>query len=223
VQNCGLVIDMVGSIVMFPSNPPATTVASSEVILYMSAETVPHLRMVTSGTDRRVGLYCNTPTSGTGTQSIASTTRTYLAGSTYTVPPVGVNAGTTLTWHWNMVKTAAGSSPSTIDIAVGTAGTTADTARVSFTKPSGTNVIDTAACEVTAVVYPTGASCIITATFRLIHALATTGHANIPCVVVLSKSAAFDITTSTKIGLCFTAGTSDSLSIEGVSVIVSGG
>lgn len=213
---------MASVIVMYPSDPPPTTLASSEMVLYMSKDTRPRLRMVTSGQDHAVGLFMNG--SVTASQSIASTTRTYLDGSTYTVPiTVGVNPGTTLTWRWTMTKTAAGSSPSTIDIAVGTAGTVADISRVSFTKPAGSGVVDTATCEVVATVYPSGASCIIKGTFRMIHALPSTGHAIIPCVNVISTSAAFDITTATKIGLCFTAGTGDSLTFTGVSVDVWGG
>lgn len=114
-----------------------------------------------------------------------------------------------------MTKTAAGSATSTIDVAFGTAGTTADTARVSFTKPAGTAAADEAFCEVEVlIVGPLSASGVATGEFTLIHNLAATGHAQIPCVVVSTVSSAFDVTLPTSVGLCLTSGASDAITIQ---------
>src|SRR5207247_2275676 len=146
-------------------------------------------------------------------------TRTYITGSSLKVPTGKLQIGTCFRWGFNMTKTAAGTATSTIDIAVGTAGTTADTARVSFTKPAGTAVVDEAWCEVVAISRgPLSASGIFTGEFFMVHNLQITGHAVIPCVVVNTISAAFDVTVANLIvGLCLTSGTADAITIQQVT------
>jgi len=149
-------------------------------------------------------------------QSPAAATRTYLTGSALRIGTNKLQVGSVLRWRWNMTKTAAGSAASTIDVCVGTAGTTADTARLSFTKPAGTAAIDEAFCELEVIVRgPVGASGVFVGEFTLIHNLASTGHATIPCVCVNTVSAAFDITTANLIvGVCLTSGASDAITIQ---------
>lgn len=154
----------------------------------------------------------------TTSQAPAATTRTYIAGSNIAIPAGALQVGTIFKWRFNMTKTGAGVAASTIDIAFGTAGTTADTARVSFTKPAGTAVIDEATCEVTAVVRgPVGASGVVVGQFHMTHNLQITGHAVIPCVDVNTVSGAFDITTPTNIGLCINTGAADAITIQMVT------
>lgn len=156
--------------------------------------------------------------SSTASQAPAAATRTIIAGSTITLPRAGaVQVGTVFRWRFNMTKTAAGIAASTFDIAIGTAGTTADTAQVSFTKPAGTAAVDEAFVEVEAVVRAVGASCVISAEFTLIHNGNTVGHATIPCVVVNGVSAAFNISTATKISLAITSGAADAITIQQVT------
>lgn len=151
-------------------------------------------------------------------QAPAATTRTYLAGSALSVPAGKLQIGTMFRWRFDMTKTGAGSATSTIDIAFGTAGTTADTARVSFTKPAGTAVADCAMCVVTATVRgPLSASGVVVGHFQMTHNLASTGHAVIPCVDVTTVSGAFDVTVANLIvGLCITTGAADVITIEQV-------
>ena len=155
----------------------------------------------------------------TSAQTPAATTRTYLTGSALSVPAGKLQIGTMFRWIFDMTKTNAGSASSTIDIAFGTAGTTADTARVSFTKPAGTAVVDTGLCLVTATVRgPLSASGVVVGNFQMTHNLAATGHATIPCVVVNTVSGAFDITVANLIvGLCITTGASDAITIQQVT------
>lgn len=150
----------------------------------------------------------------TAAQSPTAATRTYLTGSNILIPAGALQAGTRFRWVFNMTKTAAGIAASTIDIAFGTAGTTADTARVSFTKPAGTAVIDEAFCQVDAIVRNTGAAGVVAGLFTMTHNLAATGHAVIPVVNVVTISAGFDTTTVTNIGLCLTSGAADAITLQ---------
>ena len=154
----------------------------------------------------------------TTSQNMAAASRTYLTGSALTVPSTKLQIGTVLRWTFNMTKTSAGVATSTFDIAFGTAGTTADTARVSFTKPAGTGVADEAYCIIEAICRgPLSASGIVVGEFVLMHNLAATGHAQIPIVCVNTVSSAFDVTVANLIaGICVTPGSSDSLTFQQV-------
>lgn len=155
----------------------------------------------------------------TAAQTPAAATRTYLVGSNLSIPTNKMQIGTCFRWVFDMTKTAAGTAASTIDICVGTAGTTADTARVSFTKPAGTAAVDTALVTVQAICRgPLSASGVFAGTFQMTHNLAATGHAVIPCVNVTTVSGAFDVTTANLIvGLCITTGAADAITIQCVT------
>jgi len=153
----------------------------------------------------------------TAAQTPAATTRTYIIGSALAIPTGKLQIGTCFEWLFDITKTAAGTAASTYDIAVGTAGTTADTARVSFTKPAGTAAIDTAAVRITAVCRgPLSASGIFAGNFSLVkNAAATAGHSATPSVCLTTISGAFDVTTAALIvGVCVTSGASDVLTIQ---------
>lgn len=149
-------------------------------------------------------------------QSPAAATRTYITGSALTVPSGKLQVGSSFRWLFTMTKTAAGIAASTIDIAVGTTGTTTDTARVSFTKPAGTAVVDEGTVIVNAICRgPVGASGIFAGNLWMVHNLQITGHLVIPCISVTTISSAFDITTAGLIvGLCLTSGASDAITIQ---------
>lgn len=155
----------------------------------------------------------------TTSQAPAAATRTYLTGSALTVPTSKLQIGTIFRWRWNMTKTAAGVAASTIDVAIGTNGTTGDAAILSFAKPAGTNVVDEAWCEVEVIVRgPLTASGILVGQFTMVHNLAATGHAIIPCVVVNTVSSAFNVTTAGLIvGLCITTGAADAITIQQIT------
>lgn len=151
-------------------------------------------------------------------QAISAAARTYITGSKLTVPTGGLVAGAKLTWRFNIAKTGAGSATSTFDICFGTAGTTSDTARVSFTKPVGTAVADEGFVEIEAIVRSVSATGVVIGEFTLLHNLAATGHATIPVVVVHTASSAFDNTgEGLFVGVCLTSGASDVITIEQVS------
>jgi hypothetical protein len=155
----------------------------------------------------------------TTSQAPTASTRTYIVGSAIAVPASKLQIGSIFRWRFNMTKTAFGSATSTIDVCVGTAGTTADTARVSFTKPAGTAAIDEAYCEVEVICRgPLSASGVFVGEFTLTHNGNTAGHATIPSVVVNTVSGTFDVTTANLIvGLCITTGAADVITIQQVT------
>lgn len=151
----------------------------------------------------------------TGNQTPAAATRTYITGSALAIPVGKLRVGSCFRWTFNMTKTAAGTAASTFDICVGTTATITDTARVSFTKPAGTAVVDEATVTVNAVVRSIGVAGIMVGQFSLIHNLVATGHATIPCVSVNTISSGFDTTVANLIvGLCITSGASDAITIK---------
>ena len=154
----------------------------------------------------------------TSAQAPTAATLTYLTGSALAIPSGKMQIGSMFRWKFNMTKTAAGVAASTIDIRIGTNGTTADTARLTFTKPAGTAVVDEAWCEVVMTVRgPLSASGIVVGTFNMTHNLQITGHAIIPCVVATVVSSAFDVTIASLIvGLTITTGAADAITIQHV-------
>lgn len=190
-----------------------STPAATKATMYVDTSSTPSARVVTdSGLNVSLAGVRNY---STGSQSPSATTRTYITGSALAVPVNKLQVGSSFRWMFNMTKTGAGSSTSTIDIAVGTAGTTADTARVSFTKPAGTAVIDEGVVTVYAVVRSIGATGVMVGEFTMIHNLSATGHMTIPCACVNTISSGFDMTVANLIvGLCITTGTSDAITIQ---------
>jgi hypothetical protein len=151
-------------------------------------------------------------------QTPAAATRTYIAGSKITVPG-NLQIGTIFRWKLNLRKTAAGVAPSTFDVAVGTNGTTADTARLSFTKPAGTAAADEGFVTIEAIVRgPLSISGIMVGELVMMHNGNTVGHMVIPVAVVNVVSGAFDVTPAGLfVGLCLTSGAADAITIEQVT------
>lgn len=198
--------DILADVQSAPSTPSA-----GQSILYPNTTTKRWQSVDDAGFRRTFG-YVNFSTSA---QTPTAAARTYMTGSNIVIPAGGLQVGTMFRWTFDITKTAAGLAASTYDIAFGTAGTTADTARVSFTKPAGTAVIDAGQIVITAVVRgPIGASCVVAGHFQLTHNLQNTGHAVIPCVDVTTISAAFDVTAVTNIGVCATTGASDAITTQ---------
>jgi len=194
-----------------PSTPSA-----GKVEIYASNDASPVVRAIDDGGNVRS--LSDIFNFSTVAQSIPAASRTYITGSAIPIPASKLRVGTILRWRFNITKTAAGTATSTYDIAFGTLGTTGDTARVSFTKPAGTAVADEGWVEIIAVIRgPLSASGVVVGTLNMVHNLAATGHATIPCVVVTTISSAFDVTIPTYAGICLTSGASDAITIQHVS------
>lgn len=153
----------------------------------------------------------------TAVQTPAAATLVYIVGSNLAIPTNKIQIGTCFRWTFDITKTAAGTATSAFAIVVGTNGSTADTARVSFTKPAGTAAVDTGIVTITAVCRgPLSASGILVGNFQMTHnAAPTTGHFVTDSVSLNTVSAAFDVTTAALIvGLVVTTGLADAITIQ---------
>lgn len=142
---------------------------------------------------------------------VANAADTYLTGSGITVPTgQALQVGTTFRWTFGMTKTAAGTAAPVWIVRVGTAGTTADTARVTFTSPSlQTAAIDTGMVDIVCILRNVGGAGVLQGILTLHHALATTGFASLGSVVVQAGSVGFDTTVAgTIVGVSVNPGAS---------------
>lgn len=191
-----------------PSQTNAGT--SGNAVVYVDASSLEVFTKDSSGF-RRGRVY----NFSTAAQTPAAGTRTYITGSAI-LANNQLQVGSSYRWRFNMTKTAAGIAASTFDIAIGTNGSTVDTARVSFTKPAGTAAIDEAWVEITCVIRgPISASGVAVGEFVMTHNGNTAGHATIPIVVLNTVSGTFDMTPANAfVGICITSGASDAITIQ---------
>jgi hypothetical protein len=150
--------------------------------------------------------------------SVTAGTRTYLTASSIQCGKLLV--GTRFRWVISITKTAAGTGNTNIDIAVGAAGTTADTARVTFTGATETAAADTATIVIDANVRVVSATGIIAGAYQVNNtavAGAAAGYKNNAAYVA---GASFDNTASNLfVGLCITAGAADVTTVNFVNVM----
>lgn len=137
---------------------------------------------------------------------------TYLAGSAIAMPGSLAKAGSMYYLCFDMVKTAAGVATPILTIRFGTAGSVADTARLTFTFAAGTAVADTGTFEVWAHWRNVGAASVLVGKCRLTHHTSVTGLASnagtTAAIILLATSAAFDSTVPASIlGASFNGGT----------------
>jgi len=150
--------------------------------------------------------------------SVTAGTRTYLAGSSIQCGQLLV--GSRFRWVVSITKTAAGVANTNIDIAVGTAGTTADTARVTFTGATETAIADTATIVIDATVRVVSASGIIAGAYQVNNTATAGAAAGYKANAAYVVSAAFaNNTNNLFIGLCITAGTADVTTVNFVNAM----
>ena len=159
----------------------------------------------------------------TAAQVIATASRDFVDGSQLLVPASGLKVGSRIKFVLDLTKTAAGTASAVFDIAFGTAGTVADTARVSFTKIAGTGVVDTARVVIEAVVRSVGVAGVVVGQFTLQHNLAITGFATLNPITVVTISSGFDNDGQELfVGLNITTGVSDVWTVQKVEASLSG-
>ena len=131
----------------------------------------------------------------------ANAADTYVTGSSLTVPAgLLMQVGTAWRWRISMTKTGAGVAAPVWIIRVGTAGTTADTARVTFTQVAlQTAVIDAGVVDITAILRNVGAAGVMAGALRMNHVLAITGFSTLSTNVQQVTSAGFDTTVASSI------------------------
>lgn len=186
------------------------TLAPGECLEYIEGVGFFVLRATTS---QIVDANCNT------SDVVASAADTYLAGSSINVTGL-LQAGAFLRWRMAFTKTAAGVATPIFNIRYGTAGTTADTSRGTFTGVAQTAAVDTGWVDIIANIRAVGASGQMHSTFNMEHALTTTGIANAAQGQILQAlSATFDTTPSGSIiGISCNPGASGVWTFQDVSV-----
>lgn len=144
-----------------------------------------------------------------------TTADVYIAGSALAIPGHLMQVGARFRWRFGLSKTA-GTGSQVFIVRVGTAGSTADTARVTFTQvAAGTSVTDTEVVEISAVVRSIGASGVLSGVLSMTHVLATTGFSTLGSNVMAVTSAGFDTTLAALIvGVSFNHGTAGAGNIE---------
>jgi hypothetical protein len=168
--------------------------------------------LTTAPTWDMIGMGFNGSTSAQG--SITAGTRTYLTGSQYRLGKFVVTG--TFRWTVSFTKTAVGTGTTVFDIAIGTLGTTGDTARVSFTGPTETATADTATIEIVGITRVVSASGIVAATLSQVNSSVTaTPTTGFKTNAAYAASAAFDNSANNLfIGLCVTPGAADVFTVN---------
>jgi hypothetical protein len=199
------------SLILAQKAAPPATPAASKARLYVTTDSPPRFYMVNpDGTITRV----STAAAAFSTATVAAgyAVDTYLAGTKVLIAKALPQAGTSYYATFDMVKTGAGTAAPVLVLRIGTLGTVADAAILTFTFGVGTAVIDSAVVEVWAHYRTVGAAAVLVGLCRLTHALAATGltttgaSGNAQLAVV---SAGFDSTIAAQsIGLSFNGGAS---------------
>lgn len=141
-------------------------------------------------------------------------TDTLIAGSQFQIPKGRLPSAARATYklRFDMTKTAAGTAAAALAIRVGTAGTVADTAVLTFTFTDGTAAVDAGLFEVFVTFRTVGATGVATGVAMLNHNLAATGLTTAGtggCVVLPVTSSAFStIVADSYISASFNGGTS---------------
>ena len=154
--------------------------------------------------------------SGLTSSSIANATGfaadTYLAGSGIVLPVANLfKAQTQYQCTFDMTKTAAGTAAFTINVRLGTLGTTGDTSRLSLAFAVGTAVADTGTFTllVNFRSVGSGTAAVISGMVTCNHLLAATGLITTGASgtgIILGTGAGFDSTTPTRIGISVNGG-----------------
>lgn len=141
---------------------------------------------------------------------------TYVTASRIVLPQTRMQAGVAYRCRMVITKTNAGTAAPVIQVRTGTAGTTADTSRLSYTGPAQTAAIDTGFFEFQATFRVVGASAVLAAWLGYTHDLATTGFANITRALQgQAVSATFDSTTASMgIGVSINAGAASAWTVQ---------
>lgn len=159
---------------------------------------------------------CNTGTVSPGASNF------YITGSSLALGASTIQVGTSWEWVFGITKSTAGTGTPVWTIVFGTAGTTADTARVTFTASTAqTAVADRAVVRINAVARAVGASGVVAGIYEFNHIIVGATGFSTPASTQVEQlstvSGTFDTTTASMIvGVCVNAGTGSAWSIETV-------
>jgi len=154
----------------------------------------------------------------TGADQSLGAADTYMNNSALKLDGMGVPL-VGRTFHWRMIisKTAAGTATPILTVRTGSAGTTADTARLTFTWGAGTAAVDRGELEldVSFIAVGAGTNAILRGKANFTTNLSTTGLSNAVKALQPADSGGFDSTAAAQlIGLSWNAGTSGAHTLE---------
>lgn len=205
--------------VVLDNQSAPSTPASGATGLYVDSTNKELTTRDDAGVTKTVRTLCNAGSTTTNGADI------YIVGSNIAVPPTLVRVGSVFTWELFVSKTAACTSAPVYNIRVGTAGTTADTARLTFTSGSNqTAATDNGLLVIAAVVTTAGASGVISGAYQLSHKNASTGFASVQTDGQgPTASAAFDLTVANLIfGLSINPGNTGANAVWTITTIATG-
>jgi hypothetical protein len=184
----------------------AATPAAGQVVIHPLTGTLRMVQVDQNGKRLLLGGLQNSNTADV----TASGANTYLTGSALALPAYGLQAGAIFRWRLVATKTAAGVAAAVWTVVVGTAGTTADAARLTFTSGSiQTAAVDAGFINIVVNVRSVSASGVISGGLTMTHNGNTAGMASIPVVTLQATSAGFDMTVANLIvGICCNPGAS---------------
>lgn len=194
------------------ASQPAATAVNTGTLYFVTDEGV---------TERSTGAVWQSFSGITRNASIASqgagfATDTYVTDSALLIPSVGFQARSMFLWRLSASKTAAGVATPIYNIRIGSAKTTADTARLTLTGPAQTAVADIGTLNIMVTVRSVSATGVIQGTAWWDHrgtaasSTGGTGFANDATGHIEGTSAAFDNSAlaAQYVGLSINGGTS---------------
>lgn len=192
------------------ASAPATP-ASGKVALY-SLDGTALLMKDDAGVVRTIGPGAPLYKVLTSPQAVNGNADTYVTDSAMILPQSRMQAGVVYRSRMTLIKTAAGTANPVFNVRIGTAGTTADTARLTHTTVPQTAVADEATFDVLLTFRSVGSGTAAVVAVRSLfsHDNASTGFANITRgFQAAATSAGFDSTAAnTRIGISINPGAS---------------
>lgn len=155
----------------------------------------------------------------TGADQALGTSDTYMNNSALPLAGLGTpTIGRAFHWRFIVSKTNVGTATPIIQVRTGTAGTTSDTSRITFTWGAGTAAADRAEVEIDVLFVADGATAVLRGKANATTNLTTTGWSNAVKALQPADSAAFDATVANLlIGLSYNAGASGAHTLEYLS------
>lgn len=164
-----------------------TTPATGDNILWPCSTT--RRWFTKDSTGRAYGLSHN---ASIANQGAGFATDTYVTDSDILIPSFGLQARTVFRWTLMAVKTAAGVAAPVYSFRIGSARTTADTARLQLTGDAQTAAIDNGTLSIVLIVRSVAAAGVIYGSAAWKHENAATGFANNDSGQTNGASAGFD-------------------------------
>jgi hypothetical protein len=199
-------------VILTQQSAPVNTPGGGQLALYGDNATFP--RAITMDDSGNPSVLLNGQMQSSVAQATGFASDTYLVGSGHTIPVAGKwRAGSIYRCKFEMAKTAAGIAAFTVNLRMGTLGTTSDASIVSLAFAAGTAAADEGIFELLANFRSigSGTAAVVSALIWCSHHLAATGLISTGASgfgLIKATSSGFNSTTQTKIGISVNGGAS---------------